>query len=354
MGFTFGMPVWMRKHYFILSSLTLLEVITHFGQIYEDSRHYIKITYLFEGKNVAVDPYGFLRPLVPWLATFLDPMVGVGNAYGIVNSIFWLLATLIFYRFSLRVLNSRNQALYSAILFTSSRPLLIYGAAVLTDMCGYLFILIGIYLICFFHERWRDVFLASILIGIGALGREVVLVCIVFALLYAIALRKMGFKKLVVFIFISSVFLLIWTYHVGSPLRHIFWYDKAVRGSFEKGNFGPIPLAKSLAGAFWFSLFLAFVGFTRESGESLKLQYVVFISLIAPLFLIPSDFRFTFILYPSILTLAGKGVEHFAGIISEKPWFRILNERQWIPALLLLHVAFNNLVAYDFVSLPIP
>ncbi|HKM49604.1 MAG TPA: hypothetical protein VJZ75_00330, partial [Candidatus Bathyarchaeia archaeon] len=64
-----------------LLTLSLVEGLTHFGQVYPDSSQYIATALYFQGKG-NISGFAFktlLRPIIPLLASVLGYVVGIGT-----------------------------------------------------------------------------------------------------------------------------------------------------------------------------------------------------------------------------------------------------------------------------------
>ena len=342
------------RDYLLLSLITLLEAVTHFGNLYNDSHFYIKFTHYFQTGQGFDEAALYIRPLIPWLTAHLEPLLGVRNAYGFLNTILWLLSTLLLYQLALKILGDRGQALLAGLLFTTSRPILLFGASVLTDMSGYFFIIATIYLLYTRGDRWDGVVLASLTLAIGSLAREMVLVCILYAFLLLVASKKMKLSMFAVFLLISLSFIIAWTSYVGSLLNYASWYREALGVGVERGVLGPVALVRSFIGAFTLSLLYSFIGFLgEERADALKTIYLIFIPFFIFLLLIPSDIRFTFLLYPALMPLAGRGIEDLAEALNQKPILKILDKRYWVAILLLIYIISNHYIAREAFTLPI-
>lgn len=95
---------------------SLFEALTHFGNANPfrgdpslgfDSPYYIRLLYYLAGRVSELPPAPFrMRPLIPALALPLSPHVGINNAFGVVNTFFWVLASVVLFEYCLRTTES--------------------------------------------------------------------------------------------------------------------------------------------------------------------------------------------------------------------------------------------------------
>jgi 4-amino-4-deoxy-L-arabinose transferase-like glycosyltransferase len=76
------------------------------------------------------------------LATPLAAFLWMPVAYGILNSMFWVLSAILMYDVTFRITNSRRQALAAALLFTTSPPTLLFFGSVMLEAGGTFFALL--------------------------------------------------------------------------------------------------------------------------------------------------------------------------------------------------------------------
>lgn len=196
-----------KRIYALIIAFSLLEALTHFGNANPirgnpdldfDSPYYIRMLYYLRGEveRPPAPPF-HMRPLIPALALPLSYLVGVNNAFGLVNTTLWVLTALALYRLTLRLFMDREVALLSAILFSSSVPVLVYGAAISTDMAGLLFIIAGVILALRVKDL-RGYIAEGALIGMGVLAREPVSILIPMIPLMRVLRGETRFKRLAV------------------------------------------------------------------------------------------------------------------------------------------------------------
>jgi hypothetical protein len=97
----------------IVIALTVTCSLLFFGIVYSDSKLYIHMTRSFLGVADIKGIEGIVaaRPLIPLLAAPLVAFLWMPIAYGVLNSIFWVLSSILMYDVTFRITSSRQQAL---------------------------------------------------------------------------------------------------------------------------------------------------------------------------------------------------------------------------------------------------
>jgi 4-amino-4-deoxy-L-arabinose transferase-like glycosyltransferase len=133
-----------------------------------------------------------VRPLIPLLAAPLAAFLWMPVAYGILNSMFWVLSAILMYDVTFRVTNSRRQSLAAALLFTTSPPTLLYFGSVMLEAGGTLFSLLILWMYLRLQDKLNKLssLLAGVLAGVGVLSRETTLPVAASILLLGIAARR--------------------------------------------------------------------------------------------------------------------------------------------------------------------
>jgi len=351
---------------------TLGEALTHYGQVYPDSPGYITTAHFFQGK-ASVDAAGFrlLRPVVPFLASILNYFVDIRTAFALINLVFWCSAAVLMFYFTKLLTKNVHASLLSAAAFTSAIPILLFGDAVLTDMAGYFFILLGAYL----AVRWdlpraslRRVCFLGLIMAVGMLSRESVATVLIFGSAWILA-SKGSVKRIVLLLAVPVGMSILWSYVIG--VSYVAWYNQGglafaathqqltltgklfrLLGSIQYA-FGRIPGVLILA-------FLGLLKTTRKRDLALHISF--WVGALAVILAWPViDIRFTFILFPSILPLAGMGLLAAYRIIFESsmvqmiwPSFRDSGKHQFsfLMFVVLAYVLVTNAARPEFISFP--
>jgi 4-amino-4-deoxy-L-arabinose transferase-like glycosyltransferase len=234
-------------------------------------------------------------------------------------------------------------SLFSAALFTSAVPMLLFADATLTDMGGYFFILLGIYLMIRWnipHACLKRACLTGLVLGIGVLTRESVASVLIFAIVWTI-LSRGSITRLAAVCLIPLAFSLAWSQVLG--VSYITWYVQGglvFAGAHQ--TLSPFRRVLRTFGSILYSfgrypIVLAFaaLGFLRiQDRNYLKIHVSILIATGAIIVAWPViDTRFSFILFPSIFPLAGAGLEDAYRIISNSKFVQTtwpsLYSSQW-------------------------
>ncbi len=124
--------------YLFLGVVTATEMALNFARLFSDSGSYLQ--YAAQGTS-QMGLYVQMRFLLPYLAGSLSrvlPFIGLAAAFGLWNCLFWAAGVIVAYRAG-TMLGGRNVGFLLALSFTTSVPMLAYGAAVLPDATAYFF-----------------------------------------------------------------------------------------------------------------------------------------------------------------------------------------------------------------------
>jgi len=351
----------------------IAEALTHYGQVYPDSPGYFMATHFFQGRAPTTGSWQFrlLRPLVPFLASFANDVINIRASFAFVNMILWCASVVVMFYFTKLLTNDDYAALFSSALFASAIPMLLFADAALTDMGGYFFILLAVYL----AVRWdiprasvRRVCLMALVLAVGILARESVASALLFVVVYTLWSSRSLSRAAVLFA-IPLIVSLGWSHAIG--VSYAAWYAqgglsyaaavqplsplrKVVRflGSIQY-SFGDTP----------FVLLLAILGFLGiHDRNRIKIHVSIWVGAAAIIVAWPIiDTRFSFILFPSVFPLAGLGLEEgyriiFKSKLVEEIFPSLADSPQLRYAFLLLAVgiyaAITNAVLRGYVSLP--
>lgn len=353
-----------------LLAVSLVEGITHFGQMYPDSSQYIATALYFQGKGNISD-FAFktlLRPIIPLLASILGYVVQIGVAFGIINLIIWCVTCLLILQFTQFITQDKRVALITAVLFTTSVPILFYGASVLTDMGGYFFILLATYLIF----KWdlpkaplSRILIVATIVGLGILTRETVASVFIIILVWAL-LSKGSVPKAIIFGVTAMAVAFLWTAASGTSYWTWFMSQTQFQSTYQHLTlagrvitwfqtvylaFRPEGVILSLIGAAWLV----------KAKEDLRKFASMIIGLAGFLVITPGvvDYRYTFIMFSAILPLAGLGIVKIAEYLARQEFVLSLNTGMkrifpYIVILLLVgyYVFETNRIALRFISFP--
>ncbi len=254
----------------------------------------------------------------------------------------------------------QDSTFVTAGFFTTSVPMLLYAGAVLSDMGGYFFTLVGVYLVI----RWdilrsatvKKLILGALIMTIGLLSRETVASVFFVAFAAALCIRPRGsLVKVVLFGGIPIGIGLIWTYLVGVSYLAAFNYYQPLT-----------PLARI---ATWLYaarlafrpeiLIFALVGLLKLRKTSrIRMSVAILVGISAFLLLEPGvvDYRYAFILFPAVLPLAGLGTcamaEYISGRLAISPSRKKQFNLVFVILVLVLYIFETNWITHKFFSFP--
>ncbi len=353
-----------RRAVLVVAAFSLFEALTHFGNANPfrgdpalgfDSPFYIRMLYYLAGRAAEPPTAPFcMRPLVPALALPLSPYVGINNAFGTVNTIFWALTSVLLFEYCLSMTGDSRVALCSSLLFSSSVPVLVYGGAIGTDMAGYFFLILGLY-IALRGGRGRKTYLVEgAVIGIGMLCRETTSVLIPITLLVRLARDRLplrdAFEELLTVSSISALPVAAWWLAIPNPgytkyfaqnLAVAFTYAKLERAFYQV--------------MFTFHVCYAYflVGFLKERDyrslmESYAVLGVASAYFVAIYFIGVLSSRFVFMAFPAFLTLGAKGVLSLGEELSRKPLLGRISSDRWGLLLLIVYALISNVGTAEY------
>jgi len=338
---------------------SLFEALTHFGNANPfrgdpalgfDSPYYIRMLYYLAGRVSEPPPAPFsMRPLIPALALLLAPHVGINNAFGVVNTFFWVLASVVFFEYCLRTKENSKLAIYASLLFSSSVPVLVYGGAIGTDVAGYFFLILGLFLILREKRGRRLYVLEGVVVALGILCREITSILIPIMFLVRIVRDRLTFRSLVEELLIVSLI---------SALPVAAWWPTIPNPGYTKYFAQNLAVAFTSAKlerafyqiAFTFHVCYAYflTGFLKEDDHRALIEiyailgvvssYFVFIYFIGVL-----SSRFVFMAFPIFLQLSAKGILSLGEKLSGKPFLGRIGRDRLELLLLVAYLLISNI-----------
>lgn len=310
--------------------LAISEGLTHFGHIFPDSGDYVALAYAFEG--VSHPSIGFtaryLQPVIPFAAASLNFVIkNMAFSFAILNMILWCGATVLVFKLTFLFTGSREPSLLAALYFAAAVPLLVYGDAVLTDMGGYFFMILSVYLLV----RWNlpkaslsRILVSSMIFTLGIMTRETY-VSFVIILVISFLLSRRWSLKIVPLLGIPAFLSLVWSSIVGVS----YWNAYLAEVTYGSTHHLAVAIAQK-ATAYLYTLRLAFrpellvlaaIGFLYVclAREGIVTHVSVLLGGSVFLLALPVvDYRFTFLLFPSMMPLAGLGTMQLASNVAKR------------------------------------
>jgi hypothetical protein len=240
--------------------------------------------------------------------------------------------------------------------------MLVYGDAVLTDMAGFFFVVLGIHLIVnweILKSYYAKVLMSAGIMAIGVLCRETVACVFVVAFFWAL-FSKGSIPKLVLYAAIPLAALFAWA----AFERLSFWDFVSAQVTYS-ARYQPLSWPQRIS--IWLYtirvafrpdlLFLTVVGIVKSVRDRTLVKYLVILVGISTFLLAapgPVDYRFTFLLFPAVLPLAAIGTVDLFAFIS-KHLTPSYQRRTTILLVLIVFLAYTfetNWVALRFISFP--
>ncbi len=321
----------MKKEVYILGSLLLLSMLgglLYYNTVLVDTQAYVPSVYYLQGKTLGQEDivrvtasYAFKRPVEILVVVVLEPLIGVRQAYSLINLFLYITTTFLFYVYLKKFFASEREraeqfAYVGAVLYAVSLPLILYATRVLVDIAGYLTILLGLFLIDYVKEkRWQWHVLLGVVLGFFLLIRDPVVILFPYYFLVLITKKDQNIlQKAAKFILVTFA----------AILPEMMFTKIAGVGNVLSGKGAAITAGKySIMGwlkfiivhlaAFHIAYVFAWLGWKSEKDTSRKffygaygisaLVYLIGIQLVAL-----TSPRFTMVLFPVILPLAAVGI----------------------------------------------
>src|SRR3989338_7824648 len=280
--------------------LSILSGLLYYNTVLVDTQAYVPSVYYMQGEILGDDDtervlqsYAFKRPAEIMAAALLEPLVGVRQAYSLLNMIIFGATTIVFYYWLKKFFKKHEQkemlAYVGAVLYAVSLPLILYATRVLVDAAGYLTLVLGLWVIEWLFEKkeikWYHSCLLGFILGMFLLVRDSVVILIPyfgFRYLYHLhtnkELNKENIWKACTVLFSFVILLLIpellftWYYNVGSVLS-----GKAA--AITAGKYSLLGWLKFIivhGAAFHIVYLLAFFGWKKEQDKERKIFYTFY------------------------------------------------------------------------------
>ena len=130
------------------------------------------------------------KPLPLVFAGLFEKITGYNAKYGLLfqNLIFYFISSFLIFEIFKRVFNDEKKAFLGFVIFTTAPPILLSGFDYSTDMAGWFFGILGVYLTLHWFKKFEKetlfAFLFGLIIGLGFLYKESALMAIIFFGIY--------------------------------------------------------------------------------------------------------------------------------------------------------------------------
>lgn len=149
-----------QKYFIIIAIFALVNIlaINFFLQSYttpfaSDSEQYLATANYFRGLDSVIYPQRLLKPLVPAAAAVFSYIFGLGPAFLLINSVLYFFIGFIIFKIIKLLFNDDKQALIGALLYLAAYPMLEYGIVYMTDLAGWFFFAVSVYLTLLFLKK---------------------------------------------------------------------------------------------------------------------------------------------------------------------------------------------------------
>jgi 4-amino-4-deoxy-L-arabinose transferase-like glycosyltransferase len=338
-----------------LIALSVLGGMMYFGTFLTDSSAHFLLYYTIEEQefvyiydDVDITPLGvFTRPIAVLPVFLLTPFLDITSAWATMNLIYYILTTIVLY-FTLKRLFNQRVAFIASVLCAVSLPPIAWATRIGTDVHGYFFTILGIYLIELLldKDKFHSYLIIASYIGITSLIRENVFVLYPYLAIAIIYRHRWDIKKYIYNLWKYSIILLsfipshLWNYYVGGASlakSRMKWF---VEESISiPGVISAIPRTIVTFHLCWFYFF---IGILAEKTQKQKEFYVKML-ISGGLFVVLSYFvshyspRAVFIIFPAILAASAVGIV----VLSKKCSRYFFKCSTWIVIFIVLYAILS-------------
>lgn len=293
------------------------------GHFYRgDTPEYIETARWLAGdKTAEVFPERVLKPLSLTLPMLFEKFGWLGeHGLQFQNIIFYFLSIVLLFDLVLALTLNRKQAVFAVVLFITAWPFLNNALSYLTDMAGWFFYLLAVWLIIKLHQAnkmllIRHAAMLGFVTGIGFLFKESAVAAGFFYFGYLLFVNKEIISKriasLIVFglaFFLPVIISSIWAYRL-SGYTFLDWYVKTWSNPFyytALNVFLNIGITFLLA---WFFVLWGVIAEWKEKNRERLRWFLAFLlpSLCSFIWSFPGA-RILYIAFPLLVLLASRGL----------------------------------------------
>ncbi len=188
------MPQYFSHQAGVLFVVTLFEIYLNFARWFSDSGLYAELA--ATGSTDAF--YVRLRFMLPYLASPFWYILGQPAGYvglsviiALLNSAFWIGGVIVAYRLG-STLKNRTVGFFSALFFTTSVPVIAYGAAVLAESPAYFFVGLSLLLALKTNKTYGKLrgLVEGVTLAIGGFFHYAAFLGVLFAVVYRLKQRR--------------------------------------------------------------------------------------------------------------------------------------------------------------------
>ncbi len=160
----------------VLACLNAAGILYFFSEPIErsDTVRYVQTIEYFWGGAEAPSLSNLVKPLSMVTAALFAPLTGPRGALFLQNLLFYFASIILVFKIIKLLYSNERQAFFGAVLFMTSFPMLENSLSFLTDMAGWFFLILAVYLALNFYRKpsLKLTLIAGFLSGIGFLFKE--------------------------------------------------------------------------------------------------------------------------------------------------------------------------------------
>lgn len=287
-----------------------------------DTGSYVEaINYIAGQGEIGDSVFRLIKPSALYLALVFRPIFGTEHALVAENIFFYLGAVYLMFKIADQIYKNKNLALLAAIFFMTAYSIIRWGLAALTDMSGWFFFLLSVYLSLRFLADRKNylVWLNGLVSGAGLLFKEpgamgaLFFVSLLFLFQFSRREKIVNIIKFgVAFIAIVLPVSLLIYYKFHYSFYHWFIYNQEIRIRYTWKQ-SLIYTLENIFSLMFLAWFFVIRGIRQELIENNRERLKLLAAFILPsLSFIIWPFRLVrmmFIAGPLFCLLAGKGTE---------------------------------------------
>lgn len=205
--------------------LLLIVFVPRFN--HTDTPQYIStIKYILGDPTGEVFLHRILNPMPILIGAAISPLFGVENVLIVQNLIFYFLSVWLIFLLIFRLYHNEKQAFYGTVLYITAYPILAYGLASLTDMAGWFFYLLLVFISLSFlkNPQLKTALLSGLVAGFAILFKENVAAAPLFFVSLILIAARISFKEKLKYILVFGVSFLFFPIINSIVLHNLYSY----------------------------------------------------------------------------------------------------------------------------------
>ena len=263
-----------------------------------------------------------LALILPGLTEFLFK-VSPAYIFFLQNIVLFYLCGFFIYKINKIIFKDEKIAFIGMLVYVTCQPFAIFSLFVMTDVCGWFFGILSIYLTLsviqnrFFEEK-KSLFIIGLMTGLGFLFKESSIIGLIFAFSYVIVnktINKIRFRQIMYIMlgFIIPVlisFLLIENFFHDSVIKRIIYSHHSVAN--DEYKFSNVKQIYRIVDEYWFLFLIGIVSFVKNFKNINPVYKTFLLALLISFVLMPIwpyfNDRILFMTGPFILMFIISGV----------------------------------------------